>query len=115
MSDEKRCKETVYIPGGPFRGNQCANRATVGDYCKIHDPERVAARRAARVAKWNAEWKARQEAETARLAAIKAKADLERRTVALLSDLAGEAQSLGAHNLAERCRALLAEWKDGKA
>lgn len=116
-TEVKRCKQRVY--SGSFTGHQCQNRATVGDYCKIHDPVRLKARRDEQNAKWDAEWKRRKEAEEARIAAAEAKADLERRTVAMLERLIDRLPEQS--SFPKKCKpdgvtrdeasVLLAEWK----
>lgn len=51
------CSVRVY--DGSFRGHMCQKKAKVTvdgkSYCGVHDPEKVAARRAAQDAKWKAE------------------------------------------------------------
>lgn len=49
-----RCQETVWTG---FWSGQCQNRATTENgFCKTHDPDIVKKKRAARDAKFNAEW-----------------------------------------------------------
>lgn len=61
-STDERCSASV-----PAGGRTCLLRSVVlrdgKGYCKIHDPVAVAASRAARSAKWNAEWKDKKERE----------------------------------------------------
>lgn len=54
---EGRCAEQVCDTGGcGFHFHQCNRKVPEGTlYCKQHDPERIAAKRKAREAKWDAE------------------------------------------------------------
>jgi hypothetical protein len=61
--DPKRCEEQVFPAGRGAMHSQCDRRWTVekpdgSQWCKQHDPDAVAARDAARRAKWSAEQRA---------------------------------------------------------
>lgn len=56
--DPTRCKQMVW---SEWSSHQCASKAKKDGYCMTHHPDRVAAKRAAREAKWDAESKARSE------------------------------------------------------
>lgn len=102
MEDKARCIESTSSDGWHF--HQCARkRLDGGEYCGLHDPKRKAERRAKRgPTKYARECAARA-----------ARADLERRTVELLRELAGHCDywqpSQGCGCSSCRTRALLAE------
>lgn len=61
MTNPEHCQERVYTPGYT-RGNQCSRKAVVdGKWCKQHDPVAKKKRMEASAAKWNADWKRKQE------------------------------------------------------
>lgn len=52
--DSARCVKTVYI--GPWgRSSQCQRKRTVGEYCKQHSPDAVAAKQKAAAEKHRAD------------------------------------------------------------
>lgn len=64
----RACAELIRVKGSGWRPQYrpCARKAAVERngkwYCKQHDPEAVAARDAAKRAKWDEEWKLKEEA-----------------------------------------------------
>lgn len=70
-----RCAKMVYS-SGMFHGTMCSRAGTIERdgklWCKQHDPERVAARRAAQAAKWDAEHQAQREVEAEAMSLAKA-------------------------------------------
>ena len=60
--DAPRCKKDVWGSGG-YHPHRCERRATVGDFCKQHNPIAKRARDAVRDAEFNAQWDARRQAE----------------------------------------------------
>ena len=60
MTTADQCVAQVTSPDG-WRRSQCSRKGGHGPggaYCKQHDPEAIAAKNAARDAKWRAEWDA---------------------------------------------------------
>ena len=53
-----RCIEAVHGPGSWPHYAQCSRKAAMGEYCKQHHPDTLAARREERQAAWQAKWKA---------------------------------------------------------
>ena len=52
------CKALVSGSGtyGAFNRHRCSRKATIGEYCKIHDPATMQAKQDASYAKWKAEF-----------------------------------------------------------
>ena len=56
-TNKERCLGRVYDPVGLGRFYRCSKKAVDGKpYCKIHDPEYVKAKGAAKQAQWEKEW-----------------------------------------------------------
>lgn len=70
LKPEERCRERVY--DGFAHSYQCSRRGSVNRggnlYCKQHDPVRLAERKAARQAKRDADWEARERRDAERQA-----------------------------------------------
>ena len=100
MSEVHRCSVCVYS-GSSYSGHMCANPAKSKEddrwYCGIHLPSVVHAKRAARHAKWAAEFNARTERDKAAEAAAseqKRRADLYPELLALLQDIDAAYESI---------------------
>ena len=57
---EGYCHEEVWHAHS-YGPSQCTRKATVGNYCRQHDPEAVEAKRKARDDAFNARWKERED------------------------------------------------------
>ncbi len=73
MSGPVRCSKRIFDGSRvDFGGHMCRKKATIErdgkPWCKLHDPERVAAKRAEREARWNAEHDAQKQVEASALA-----------------------------------------------
>lgn len=67
---EGYCHELVWHKHS-YGGTQCTRKATIGNYCRQHDPEAVAAKRKARDDASNARWKEREDGWGASLRNVK--------------------------------------------
>lgn len=72
-----KCKGTVWSNYGPGKPVPCRRYAVGGEYCRLHDPSEKVARKAADVARWDAQ-NARQQAQHDVVAATNALLDLVR-------------------------------------
>lgn len=118
------CQKRIY--DGSFKGRTCYLKPLPGsNFCKRHEPKVIEARRAAREAKWTAEWKARNESrrkveaehkEQARLLALLPEVE---RVLTLCVDeleesLFNEGKLASFRSAVDQARALLAALKESK-